>query len=196
MTTFTPSKRFDLALSRAVEYHRDHKRKVSGVPYVGHLLTVAGYVLEDGGTEDEAIAALLHDALEDVHFEGLEDEIRADFGPEVLAIVEGCSMDNLPGEEDVEWRVRKERYVSHIGQAPPPVLRVSLADKLANVRSILRDQREVGDEIWDRFNAEDNESLLWYYESLADRYANALPGPLADEFRHEVARMRTAAGAS
>lgn len=192
--TFVPSDRFDLALARAVSYHRDHRRKVSGVPYVGHLLTVAGYVLEDGGSEDEAIAALLHDALEDVHFEGLEDEIRRDFGPEVLAIVEGCSMDNLPGEEGVDWRTRKERYVNHIEDSPAPIIRVSLADKLANVRSILRDQREVGDEIWDRFNAADKESLLWYYESLADCYARKHPGALAEEFRHEVARMRIAAG--
>lgn len=192
---FLPSERFDLALKRATEYHRRQPRKGSGTPYVGHLLLVAGYVLEDGGDEEEAIAALLHDALEDQYHDGLEDEIRDEFGIRVLEIVTGCSWDNLPGEkrggQRPPWRERKQRYIDHMDKASTEVLRVSLADKLANLRSILRDHREVREGLWERFGASSPADVLWYYESLAERYATHRSGPLADEFAVEVERLRT-----
>jgi (p)ppGpp synthase/HD superfamily hydrolase len=186
--TFVPSERFDRALTRAVEYHRGQRRKGSGTPYVGHLLAVAGYVLEDGGSEDEAIAALLHDALEDQYRDDLPSELREEFGPEVLAIVEGCSQEKLPGEK-LTWRERKQRYIDNLEAASPQVCRVSLADKLANVRSMLRDHREVGERLWTRFNA-GPENIVWFYESLAERYSSLRPGAMAAEFAHEVERLR------
>ena len=192
--TFTPSDRFDLAVQRATEYHRHQPRKGSGTPYVGHLLAVAGYVLEDGGGEEEAIAALLHDALEDQYQDGLEAKIGDEFGARVLEIVKGCSLDNLPGEKRggrrPPWRERKQRYIDHMDEASKEVLRVSLADKLANLRSVLRDHREVGEELWERFGASSPADVLWYYESLAEAYSKQDMGPLAQEFAHEVERLR------
>ena len=189
------SGRFERALSKAVEYHGKQARKGSGTPYVGHLLTVAGYVLEDGGSEDEAIAALLHDALEDQYRDDLPDELRADFGSDVLAIVEGCSQDKHPGET-LAWHERKQRYIDHLAKAPASVVRVSLADKLANVRSMLRDHHQVGDDLWSRFNAPDREAIVGYYRELEECYATKNPGPLADEFRNEVERLAAMASAT
>ncbi len=116
-------------------------------------------MLEDGGSEDEAIAALLHDALEDQYRDDLPAELREHFGPKVLEIVEGCSLDRLPGEQ-LSWRERKQRYIDNLDQAPDEVVRVSLADKLANVRSMLRDHRAEGERLWKRFNASSPEDVL------------------------------------
>jgi (p)ppGpp synthase/HD superfamily hydrolase len=190
--TFVPSERFERALAKAVEYHRSQARKGSGTPYIGHLLTVAGYVLEDGGSEDEAIAALLHDALEDQFRDDLPVELREDFGPRVLAIVKGCSQEKLP-DKHLSWWDRKRRYIDHLETAPDEVIRVSLADKLANVRSMLRDYREESDGLWQRFNASGPADVLRYYESLAERYATARPEAMAEEFSHEVDRLRASA---
>jgi len=188
-TDLVLSDRFDAALAFAVELHRQQGRKGSRTPYVAHLLTVAGYVLEDGGTEQQAIAALLHDALEDQHHDELPIEIEAEFGPKVLAIVEGCSQDNRPGE-DLDWRTRKERYLAHVREADPAVVAVSLADKLANVRSMLRDLHASGEGLWTRFNAPGGrEDVRWYYTSLAAVYGERHPGPLAEEFAIEVDRL-------
>jgi (p)ppGpp synthase/HD superfamily hydrolase len=172
-----------------VEYHRRQPRKGSGTPYVGHLLTVAGYVLEDEGSEDEAIAALLHDALEDQYRDDLPTEMREDFGPKVLEIVQGLSQERLPGEQ-LSWRERKQRYIDHLEHAPDSVVRVSLADKLANGRSMLRDHRAEGDCLWERFNAPGPLDILWYYESLGELYARLRAGAMAEEFAHEVERLR------
>lgn len=183
------SDRFERALAKAVELHRDHPRKGSGTPYVGHLLAVAGYVLEDGGSEDEAIAALLHDALEDIDRDKLPAELRDEFGDHVIAIVEGCSHEKRRGEE-LSWRARKQRYIDNLEETTDEVLRVSVADKLANARSMLRDHREVGERLWERFNAPGPADVLWYYESLEQRYATLRAGPMAEEFAHEVERLR------
>ena len=183
------SERFERTLAKAVEIHRDHARKGSGVPYIGHLLSVAGLVLEDGGSEDEAIAALLHDAIEDRDYEGLEEELRTEFGEEVTEIVIGCSQEQVSGA-DPGWATRKRMYLDHLDTAPPSVLRVSLADKLSNLRSILRDHRSHGDELWERFTTRDPAPILGYYEDLAQRYTRRYPGAMAEEFAHEVARLR------
>lgn len=190
---FVVSERFERALQRAVELHRSQGRKGSGVPYVGHLLSVAGTVLEDGGSEDEAVAALLHDAIEDQFRDGLVEALTADFGERVTSIVQGCSQDKQPGEE-LSWRQRKQRYIDHMRSASGEVLRVSLADKLCNVRSMLRDHRDHGDALWGRFGADDREALLWYYDDLAEIYSSRRPGAMADEFAHEVRRLRSALG--
>jgi hypothetical protein len=141
------SRRFDEALVYATHLHEGTFRKETSIPYVSHLLAVCARVLEDGGSEDEAIAALLHDAVEDAGGEARLRAIRARFGERVAAIVAGCSdTDESPKPP---WRGRKERYVRHLKtEADASTLRVSLADKLHNARAILRDHREIDEAIW------------------------------------------------
>lgn len=170
--------------------HADQKRKGTQTPYLAHLLGVAGLVLCDSGGEDEAIAALLHDAVEDAGgLERLED-IRGLFGDRVAEIVAECS-DSFE-QPKPPWRERKEAYLAHLGTASDAALRVSLADKLDNARAILRDYRECGEELWKRFNA-DRGSQLWYYHSLADTFKERRPGPMADELARLVAELEAIA---
>jgi (p)ppGpp synthase/HD superfamily hydrolase len=176
--------RFRSALALAFELHRGQVRKGSrGIPYVGHLLGVASIVIEDGGDEDEAIAALLHDAPEDQGGEATLARIWAEYGERVGAIVEACT-DTLENPKP-PWRERKERYIAHVEEAPEEVLRVPLADKVHNARAILADYREVGEELWSRFRGTREESL-WYYRTLADLFCRRRPGRLADELRCTV----------
>ena len=160
------------AVAYATELHLDQYRKGSGVPYVGHLLGVCSLVLEEGGTEDEAIGALLHDAGEDQGGEEQLRRIRDRYGPEVEAIVRACS-DTLV-EPKPPWKTRKEEYLAHLEHQPRPVLIVSLADKLFNARAILRDYKAVGEELWRRFTG-DRDGQLWYYRSLSDIFSRLLP---------------------
>ncbi len=150
-------------------------RKATSIPYVSHLFAVCSLVLEDDGTEDEAIASLLHDGPEDQGGEAVLDEIRARFGVEVAAIVAGLS-DAMPspGEAKPPWRSRKEGYLRHLHEASPSVLRVSLADKLHNARSILVDLRADGEAVWDRFNSGRAEQA-WYYGELLGIFERRLP---------------------
>jgi (p)ppGpp synthase/HD superfamily hydrolase len=183
---------FQRALVFACELHRDQVRKGSkGIPYIAHLLGVASIVIEDGGDEGEAIAALLHDGPEDRGGEPTLDRIRAEFGDRVAGIVEGCS-DTLEDPKP-PWRERKEAYLVHLEEAPDEVLRVSLADKLHNARAILSDYREVGEELWSRFNGTREESL-WYYRSLSDIFARRCSGPLAEELETTVNEIEALAG--
>jgi (p)ppGpp synthase/HD superfamily hydrolase len=160
------TKRFDEAVLYAIELHRTQVRKATAIPYVTHLFAVCSLVLEDGGTEDEAIAALLHDGPEDQGGEPILAEIRAQFGDDVAETVAGLS-DDMPalGAAKAPWRQRKEAYVSHLEEATPSVLKVSLADKLHNARSILVDVRDGGESVWDRFSAARSEQA-WYYQTL------------------------------
>lgn len=143
-------------------------RKATSIPYVTHLFAVCSLVLEDGGTEDEAVAALLHDGPEDQGGTAVLGEIQARFGDAVAATVSGLS-DAMPapGEAKPSWRDRKEAYLGHLASATPSVLKVSLADKLHNAGSILVDLGAVGEEVWDRFNA-GREDQAWYYRALFD----------------------------
>jgi len=184
--------RFSRAVLLACELHRDQVRKGSdGAPYIGHLLGVASIVIEDGGDEDEAIAALLHDAPEDQGGEPTLERIRAEFGERVAAIVEGCT-DTLESPKP-PWRERKERYLAHLEEVPEDALRVPLADKVHNARAILADYREVGEELWARFRGGREESL-WYYRELAEVFCRRRPGPLADELRRTVAELQALVG--
>lgn len=190
--------RFERALQFAVTAHRTQVRKGSGIPYVGHLLGVCSLVIEDGGTEDEAIGALLHDAAEDQGGQLMLDHIRVRFGDQVAAIVEACS-DTLESPKP-PIRARKEAYLEHLEHQSASVLRVSLADKLFNARAILRDYRVVGEEIWERFKS-GREGQLWYYRQLANRFSTLLPGPMArdlsevvDELEQTVAANRQEPG--
>jgi hypothetical protein len=160
--------RFEQALQFAAATHRTQLRKGSGIPYVGHLLGVCSLVIEDGGGEDEAIAALLHDAPEDQGGELKLNEIRTRFGDHVADIVAACS-DTFEVPKP-PWRARKENHLRHLSGQPEAALRVSLADKLFNARAILRDYLVVGDELWARFQS-GRDGQLWYYRELADRFA-------------------------
>lgn len=158
------SDRYHRAMVYAAEVHHDQRRKSTDVPYLSHLLAVSGLVLEFGGTEDEAIAGLLHDALEDQPERTSYQQIEAGFGDEVARIVLGCSE---VGEHTASsWEQRKRGYLAHLRDADRPVLRVSLADKLHNARSIVTDLRVLGTSVWARFNA-GRPDQLWYYRELA-----------------------------
>jgi (p)ppGpp synthase/HD superfamily hydrolase len=182
--------RFDDALVFAHQLHREQVRKGSGVPYIAHLLAVASLVLEHGGDEEEAIAGLLHDALEDQGGQATALTIEARFGMRVIEIVTGCT-DTMQSPKP-PWRERKERYLASIDEKPTPVLRVSLADKVHNARSILSDYPDHGETLWQRFRG-GKDGTLWYYESLAARYDTAagaiLLGGLRREFRQLVLRL-------
>lgn len=179
--------RFENALVFAARKHRTQVRKGSEVPYVGHLLGVCSLVIEDGGSEDEAIAALLHDVVEDQGGEPVLEEVRAQFGEQVAAIVLACSDTTV--DPKPPWRARKEAYLTHLRAASPSTLRVSLADKLYNARAILRDRHEVGDAVWDRFNT-GRDGQLWYYGALADAFVELRPGPMATELAETVEAIR------
>jgi (p)ppGpp synthase/HD superfamily hydrolase len=178
--------RFEDALVFAAQTHRTQLRKGSGIPYVGHLLGVCSLVIEDGGSEDEAIAALLHDAAEDRGGERMLTEIRTRFGNHVADIVAACS-DTFETPKP-PWRERKQTYIDHLDDQPVPVLRVSLADKLFNARAILRDYLLVGDDVWNRFKA-GRDGQLWYYRELADRFTRIVPGRMAVELAEVVGEL-------
>ncbi|HVA38947.1 MAG TPA: HD domain-containing protein [Candidatus Dormibacteraeota bacterium] len=185
--------RFSDALTYAAQVHRNQLRKGTEVPYVGHLLGVASIVIDSGGNEDEAIAALLHDAPEDHGGQALLDEIRELFGDRVAEIVEACS-DSLAADPAAKqpWRERKEAYVEHVRACTDPsVYLVSAADKLHNCRSSLLDLRARGDRLWERFNpAAGRDGTLWYYHALLDAYdrgpADPRRGAVVDELRRTV----------
>jgi (p)ppGpp synthase/HD superfamily hydrolase len=185
--------RFEQALQFAAETHRTQARKGSGIPYVGHLLGVCSLVIEDGGSEDEAIAALLHDAAEDRGGERMLAEIRTRFGDHVAEIVAACS-DTFETPKP-PWQERKQTYIDHLDAQPEPVLRVSLADKLFNARAILRDYLLVGDHVWSRFKA-GRDGQLWYYSRLAGRFTELLPGRMAIELAEVVDELTRVTGSS
>ncbi len=162
------SERFKSALCYATDLHSNQSRKGSGIPYVAHLLGVASLVLEYGGTEDEAIAALLHDAVEDQGGQKTRDMIAEKYGETVAQIVDGCTdSDTIPKPP---WLERKEAYIAHLQSASPSVLLVSSCDKLYNARTILADYRRMGDQIWERFKGGKKEGSLWYYQALVMQY--------------------------
>ncbi len=164
------SRRYAEAFAYAEALHARQVRKGTNVPYLSHLMSVSALVLEDGGDEDEAIAGLLHDAVEDQGGRPTLEEIQRRFGEKVARIVLACS--DSEAEPKPPWRERKERYVAHIRHADAEVRRVSSADKLHNARSILADYRVIGDALFDRFTASKDETL-WYYRSLVEAFRSA-----------------------
>lgn len=184
MTTLTT--RFDLALLWATSLHREQRRKGSSIPYLSHLLGVTALVLEDGGDEDEAIAALLHDAPEYQGGAPILAEILHRYGNKVAEIVQGCT-DTLESPKP-PWKSRKEAYLAHLEDAPPEVLRVCCADKLHNARAIVADLRQDGLALWTRFSA-DKDDILWYYRALAEVLDRRLEGRLSAELKQTVAEM-------
>jgi len=183
----TLGERFDLALKMAHEYHADQKRKGAETPYFGHILGVASLVIDEGGTEDEAIAALLHDAPEDQG--GLEtlDEIGRVFGEKVKQIV--LRLSDTFEDPKPPWRKRKEDYLAHLRtEENRSVLLVAIADKLHNARSIVLDLDDHGEEVWERFTG-GKEGSLWYYNELAAIFEKSFPGAMSEELSRTVARL-------
>jgi (p)ppGpp synthase/HD superfamily hydrolase len=181
--------RFSEAVRWAALLHADQSRKGTRIAYVSHLLAVASLVLEDGGTEEEAIAGLLHDAIEDINTP--EAEIRARFGQPVAAIV--VASGEAPGSkrDAGDWERRKRAYLHHLehDELSESALRVTAADKLHNARSILTDLREHGPAIWTRFNA-DADAQSWYYGELARVLAMRHDGPLTRELARVAAELQ------
>ena len=180
------STRFEEALVLATCLHADQTRKGTAIPYISHLLAVTAIVLEHGGNEDEAIAALLHDAIEDQGGATTREEIRRQFGDRVVEIVDGCTdTDVMPKPP---WRERKEAYLAHIIEATGSVRLVSAADKLHNARAILEDYRIIGEALWNRFNG-GKEGTLWYYRSAVDALRKVGTTPLIEELDRVVSEI-------
>ena len=155
--------RFEQALVFASRLHRKQIRKGSNVPYISHLLSVAALVLEDGGDENEAIAALLHDAVEDQGGQATREAIFDMFGKKVVEIVDGCTdADTIPKPP---WQERKQQHIEKLYHASASVRRVALADKLHNARSILSDLSREGEATWEKFKG-GKEGTLWYYQTI------------------------------
>lgn len=172
------SERFAEALTFAYRLHARQVRKGSGVPYVSHLLSVCALVLEFGGGEDEAIAALLHDAVEDQGGQPMLGQIRDRFGETVADIVLGCSDSDVVPKPP--WRERKERYIAHVTGASPSTRLVSACDKLHNARTMLVDYRAVGESLWSRFKG-GREDTMWYHREMVRALRGAGGGPVVDE---------------
>lgn len=181
MTTLT--ERFDEAVRYAREVHAGQRRKSGNVPYVAHLLGVASIVLDDGGSEDEAIAALLHDAAEDHGGRPRVEDIRSRFGHAVAQIVEDCT--DSWDDPKPPWAERKRAYIDHARSLPPASLRVSAADKVHNTYAILRDLRNDGEKVWERFTAPADD-VLFYYQSLVRAFRESGGGKLVDELERIV----------
>jgi GTP pyrophosphokinase len=161
------SSRFEQALIFAAQLHAGQYRKDTTTPYIAHLLAVASLVLEHGASEDEAIAALLHDAIEDQGHKVSLAEICGRFGETVAAIVDGCT--DAKTTPKGPWRERKEAYLAHLTEATEAERLISAADKLHNARTILADYRTVGEKLWRRFNG-GKEGTLWYYHALIETF--------------------------
>jgi len=182
----TTTARFESAMAYAHQVHQGQRRKGTGIPYIAHVLGVAAIAMEYGAGEDEAIGALLHDAAEDGGGEATLAEIRARFGDAVADIVLGCSDSLVEDPEDkLPWQARKENYLAHLENASRSVCLVSAADKLHNVRSIIRDYREHGDEVWERFQGR-RDGTLWYYETVAHTLLRRYRSPLTRDLQTAV----------
>jgi (p)ppGpp synthase/HD superfamily hydrolase len=183
--------RFEQAVAYALIVHSGQLRKSTSIPYVSHLLAVAGLVLEHGGDEDEAIAALLHDAVEDAGGQPRLLDIRQRFGERVADIVLGCTDTDVTPKPP--WRARKEAYIAHLKQASPSARLVSCCDKLHNCRTIVSDLYIHGDEVWKKFTG-GRDGTLWYYGALLDDYRRLkVPRHLVDELERTVHAMQTLA---
>lgn len=186
MNAITLTAKFEAALVYATRLHANQTRKISGVPYIAHLMSVAALVLEAGGNEDEAIAALLHDAIEDQGGQPTREEIHRQFGDIVVAIVDGCTESDITPKPP--WQERKTRYLEQIRHASPSVRLVSLADKLHNARSLLAEWQQQGDIIWSAFNSS-REKTLWFYQSLVQVYQHTGSDWMTEELSRVISQL-------
>ena len=181
------SERLSQALALAIEAHNGQFRKETTIPYIAHPMAVASIALEYGADEDQAMAALLHDAVEDGGAKYAE-VIRSKFGDRVADIVNGCT-DGVPDNNGIKppWKQRKESYIAHLKSAPDDVLLVSGSDKLHNARAIVSDLQNIGLRVFDRFSSSKADTL-WYYQSLADIFKTRNT-PTAKALSETVAQM-------
>jgi (p)ppGpp synthase/HD superfamily hydrolase len=183
------SHRFERALVYANHLHRAQLRKGTQVPYISHLLSVAALVLEAGGNEDEAIAALLHDAVEDQGGNATREMIREQFGESVAKIIDACSEPIT--QPKLDWQERKQQYLEQLTQASVSAQRVMMADKLHNVRSILADLSGQGDATWDKFTA-GRAGTLWFYRECLTRLQSQFQHPMLVELQQLVEALEQA----
>jgi (p)ppGpp synthase/HD superfamily hydrolase len=182
--------RFEEAFRFAAEKHATQTRKKTDVPYISHLMSVAALVLEAGGDEDQTVAALLHDVVEDCGGEPVLEEVRQHFGDRVSKIVAGCTdAYTIPKPA---WKQRKLDYLEVLRWADDDVRLVSAADKLHNVRTILADYRTEGDAVWDRFSGR-RDGTLWYYRAVLDVLTGGNPNRLVGELQRVVTELETLA---
>jgi (p)ppGpp synthase/HD superfamily hydrolase len=180
------SRQFEKALIYATRIHGGQLRKKTRIPYIAHILGVAAIAMEYGATETEAIAALLHDAVEDCGGAKRLRDIERKFGKEVARIVKGCTdTDQTPKPP---WLERKKAYIAHVRHAPMPTKLVSASDKLHNVRAILMDNRKEGDALWTRFNA-GKQGALWYYRALVNAFSGRRIQPLVQELDRTLTEL-------
>ncbi len=194
MTNKTPlqlGKRFEEALIFANQLHTGQIRKGSNVPYISHLLSTAALVLQDGGDEDEAIAALLHDAVEDQGGEETLVLIRDKFGEKIAKIVDECSDTDVTPKPP--WKKRKEEHITRLQKASPSTHRVMLADKLHNARALLRQLRDQGEAAWEVFRG-GKEDMLWYYRTAHEVLGKTNQGYLWQEFGRVIEEIEHLAG--
>ena len=195
-TTFL-TYRFDLALHLASGLHHNQGRKGGPVPYISHLLAVTALVLENGGDEDQAIAALLHDAVEDQGGKPTLDTIRQLFGDRVADIVHECSdSDAIDPAQKLPSAERKRAYLRHLPTISNDALLVALADKVHNARSILADYQQIGDAVWSRFNVGKEEQLAYCSGLLEIFQKRAAPAKLTNEFARVVAELKKQAAST
>jgi len=193
METYVPflTWRFDIALQFASGLHHQQPRKGVPIPYIAHLMGVCALVLEAGGDEDQAIAALLHDAVEDQGGLATLETIRHLFGERVAAAVESCSDSTVSDPtKKLPWGERKEKYLTHLRSANADALIVGAADKLHNARAILSDFRQIGEKLWSRFSVPKAEQF-WYYGALVEAFKQTTaPNVLVDELQRVVKELR------
>ena len=185
--------RFRRAFLFAAQKHAGQARKASRIPYIAHLMGVASLALEFGGDEDIAIAALLHDVVEDGGGAPMLKEVKRRFGSRVAKIVDGCTDSDT--DPKPPWRERKESYIRHLKDADADTRLVSAADKLNNLRSILSDSRHVGESVWERFNG-GRDGTLWYYRALLQEFKKGRdkPNRLIRELELAVLELEAHAG--
>jgi (p)ppGpp synthase/HD superfamily hydrolase len=178
------------ALAYALKSHGDQKRKGKDVPYVSHLLQVAGFVLEYGGDVELAVAGLLHDVIEDCPQTSVED-IEVRFGKRVAGIVHDCTdlMDEDTPDNKSDWQTRKDRYLGHMAEADADTRLVALCDKLHNLSNVLADVRSHGVSTFAKFSAGPREQI-WYYESVRQAAGEGLPAPLLAEYDLHIAKLK------
>jgi GTP pyrophosphokinase len=184
------TRRFVEALGYAARLHARQVRKRTGRPYIGHLLSVASIVIEYGGDELMAIAALLHDAVEDQGGLPRLREIRRKFGARVARIVDGCT--DSYTEPKPPWRERKLAYIQRVAEEPAEVRLVSAADKLSNARETLHELRVHGDSVFEKFEGK-KEGTLWYYRALVETFRKAVANPLIEELDRVVTQLESLA---
>lgn len=181
--------RFEEALLAAARWHAAQTRKLSAAPYVGHLLAVCATVLAHGGDEDDAIAALLHDAVEDQGGRQTRDEIARRFGARVAQIVDGCT--DATEMPKPPWRERKEAHLARLADVSAAVCLVEAADKLDNVRALVREYRRHGPGVWSHFHG-GREGTLWYYRAMLGAIRRAAPPDLTEELEQAVGQLEQA----